>query len=241
VQAQGGRVLFECQPELRRLLQGSPGYDVLYTYGQSTAPPEPYDRQAPLLDLPRLFRTTLETIPAAIPYVSADAALAEKWRARLAQHAGMRVGLVWAGNPSHHNDRNRSCPLAACAPLGRVTGVTFFSLQKGVAATQVACPPVGMQLMDLDADLDDFADTAAAIAQLDMVICVDTAVAHLAGAMGCPVWLALPFAPDWRWLLQRQDSPWYPTMRLFRQLRPGDWTSVFQHMAEALGALQHTA
>ena len=240
VQAQGGRVLFECQPELLHLLQGSTGYDALYAYGQPATPPEPYDRQVPLLDLPRLFRTTLDTIPAAIPYVSADVALVEKWRTRLAQHEGIRVGLVWAGNPSHHNDRNRSCPLAACAPLGRVAGMTFFSLQKGAAAAQVACPPAGLQLVDVGAELDDFADTAAVIAQLDVVICVDTAVAHLAGAMGRPVWLTLPFAPDWRWLLQRQDSPWYPTMRLFRQPRPGDWTTVFQHMADNLGALQQT-
>ena len=145
-----------------------------------------------------------------------------------------KVGVAWAGKPEHKNDRNRSCPLSVFAPLAQVRGVTFYSLQKGEAARQVADPPEGVTLVDMTAEVTDFAETAALISNLDLVISVDTAVVHLAGAMGKPIWTLLPFVSDWRWLLNREDSPWYPTMRLFRQERLGDWLGVFARVAEAL-------
>jgi hypothetical protein len=154
---------------------------------------------------------------------------------RLAEHTSfLKVGLAWAGSTKHKNDRNRSIQLATLAPLGQIPGVHFISLQKAAAA-QASTPP-GMNLVDCTDDLKDFADTAALIANLDLVITVDTAVAHLAGAMAKPVWILLPFAPDWRWLLHRQDSPWYPTMRLFRQPTWGDWHSVIMQVAHALSS-----
>lgn len=142
--------------------------------------------------------------------------------------------MAWAGSSIHVNDRNRSIRLGQLAPLGEVAGATFYSLQKGEAATQAASPPAGMNLIDFTADLDDFADTAAFIANLDLVIAVDTAAAHLAGAMGRPVWVLLPFAADWRWLLHRDDSPWYPTMRLFRQPTFGDYDTSIRRVTDAL-------
>ncbi len=194
-----------------------------------------FDLHCPLLSLPRVFGTTLETIPRQVPYLNADVAMAETWRERVGAHANsLQVGLAWAGNKSHKNDRNRSMALSAFEPLARLPGIHFHCLQKGEAAGQPGRPPAGMELADWTGALDDFADTAAYIANLDLVISVDTAVAHLAGAMGKPVWVLLPFAPDWRWLLEREDSPWYPTMRLFRRTSLGDWDSVMRKVADAL-------
>ena len=196
----------------------------------------PFDLQVPLMSLPRLLGTTLTTIPATIPYVTPDPGQRERWRQRLAAHGcAFRVGLVWAGQPQNRNDRRRSLPLAALAPLAAVPGVSFFSLQGGEAARQIEGAP--MPLSDPNAELPNFADIAAFVANLDLVITVDTAAAHLAGALGKPVWTMLPFAPDWRWLLGREDTPWYPTMRLFRQPRAGDWPSVVTRVAEELAAL----
>ena len=144
------------------------------------------------------------------------------------------MGLVWAGNPGHKNDHNRSVPLSALAPLAAIDGIGFFSLQKGPGAGQLTEVPAGLKTVNLGEQLTSFADTAAVIANLDLVIAVNTAVAHLAGGMGKPVFLLVPFAPDWRWLLARTDSPWYPTMRLFRQPRPGDWPSVIASLADCL-------
>ncbi len=145
-----------------------------------------------------------------------------------------KVGLVWAGSSTHKNDRNRSMKLAHLITLGQISGVRLFSLQKGDAAIQAKNPPAGVELVDWTDELKDFADTAALIANLDLIIAVDTSLAHLAGAMGKPVWMLLPFVPDWRWLLEREDSPWYPSMRLFRQPCRGDWESVIRRMAEEL-------
>ncbi|MGD0390297.1 MAG: glycosyltransferase family 9 protein [Tepidisphaeraceae bacterium] len=191
-----------------------------------------FDFHCPLLSLPRAFGTNLANIPKEAPYLHADAEDAGRWQHRLAEHAPIvKVGLAWAGSPAHKNDRNRSIKLARLAPLGQAPGVRFFSLQKGEAAAEAKTPPPDMELVDWTQDLKDFADTAALIANLDLVIAVDTVVAHLAGAMGKPV----PFASDWRWLLGRQDSPWYPTMRLFRQKSLGDWAEVIQRVAQDLG------
>jgi len=228
----GANVILQCQPSLKALLATLPGAPAIHCQ------PEPlpdFDFHCSLLSLPRIMGTTVETIPAGIPYLSAEPALANAWRQRLATiSAKWKVGIAWAGNPDHQRDFDRSCGLAALAPLASVPDVALISLQKGPAAAETATPPPGMTLHDFTSDLATFAETAALIANLDLVIAVDTSVAHLAGALGKPVWTLLAFAPDWRWLLNRNDSPWYPTMRLFRQTTPGDWTDVIQIAAGAL-------
>jgi Flp pilus assembly protein TadD len=232
VARRGGRIIVECDTELQRLFRTMAGnYPIV-------APSQPlpvFDFHCPLLSLPRVFGTNLANIPKDVPYLHADAEDAGRWQHRLAGHSPLvKVGLGWAGDPAHKNDRNRSMKLARLAPLGQVPGVRLFSLQKGAAGAEAKTPPPGMELIDWTQELKDFADTAALISNLDLVIAVDTAVAHLAGAMGKPVWTLLPFASDWRWLLKRQDSPWYPTMRLFRQPHIGDWDSVISTVVEAL-------
>ena len=195
-----------------------------------------FDVHCPLMSLPRLFATTLESLPQNVPYLHADPRDVEKWRNRLAEHASsLKVGLVWAGNPTHQSDRTRSLALSRLAPLAQTPGVRFFSLQKG-PASEAKEPPVGMDLIDMMGEVNDFADTAALIANLDLVISVDTSVVHLAGALGKPVWTLLAFAADWRWLLEREDSPWYPTMRFFRQPAIGDWDSVIGRVTAALAS-----
>jgi hypothetical protein len=149
----------------------------------------------------------------------------------------MKVGLVWAGRPDFKNDHNRSMPFAKLLPLGDVANVRFFSLQKGRGVEELAQRPTDWEITDWTADLHDYADTAALVTQLDLVISVDTSVAHLAGALGKPVWLLLPFVPDWRWMLERTDSPWYPTMRLFRQKSAGDWDTLIEQVADKLSGI----
>jgi tetratricopeptide (TPR) repeat protein len=235
VAQRGGKIIVECQAALQRLLRTVPERIEIVTCGE---PLPAFDLQCPLLSLPRVFGTTFENIPNIVPYLHADSEDAEKWQRRLDDQLPNvkvgKVGLVWAGNPAHKNDRNRSMKLSSLAPLGQVPGIRFFSLQKGEAAAEAKIPPAGMDLVDWIAELQDFADTAALITNLDLVITIDTAVAHLAGAMGKPIWTLLPFIPDWRWLMDRQDSPWYPTMRLFRQSARGDWEGVIKRVAEAL-------
>jgi len=248
--ASGARIVLEVQAPLVRLLSRLPGITqpgitqpgITQIVARGDSLPS-FDLHCPLLSLPRAFGTTLGTIPAATPYLAADPARAADWRERLAHFDGLRVGLVWAGGqrqglPSQViTDRRRSVALDAMAPLGEASGVSFISLQKGEPAAQAATPPRGMALHDLTADLHDFADTAALIDGLDLVISVDTAVAHLAGALGKPVWLLNRFDTDWRWLLNRDDSPWYPTLRQFRQPSPGDWTSALGAARDALQRL----
>ena len=231
VKNRGGSVLLECPASLTRLLATCLGVDGVVSSGQSRPPA---DCHAPLLSLPRLFGADWASIPASIPYLSADAGRREHWRQQLAGSGGLRVGLVWQGNPNFGGDRQRSARLAQMAPLSRVPGVRLYSLQKGPSVEQLQAE-AGQAVTDLGADgWSDFAETAAVVVNLDLVIAVDTAVAHLAGALGVPVWLALPQASDWRWLVGREDSPWYPSMRLFRQRRRGDWNEVFLRMARAL-------
>jgi tetratricopeptide (TPR) repeat protein len=229
---QGARVVIECPAGLPRLLHRFAGNCQIVLKGQ---PLPAFDLHCPLLSLPRLFGTTLASVPDSVPYLHAADNDAARWQARLADHSKtMKVGLAWAGSSVHKNDRNRSMRLAAFAPLWKVPGVRFFSLQLGEPAAQVRAAPPGMEIVDVTGELEDFADTAALIANLDLVIAVDTAVAHLAGAMGKPVWTLLPFVADWRWLLGREDSPWYPSMRLFRQPIRGDWDSVVKRVVEEL-------
>lgn len=230
------RVVFECHTELLRLMQGSPalaGVELVARPADGALPMAGYDLQIPLLSLPRIFETALESMPQTAPYIQADPQQVDTWRQRL-EGDGFKVGLVWAGNPDHRRDHCRSLSLAALAPLGQIDGIRFYSLQKGAAAAEAATPPAGMRLIDLAPELNDFATTAAVIANLDLVITVDTSVAHLAGAMGRPVWTLIYAPPDWRWLLERDDSPWYPTMRLFRREIAGEWQPVIERIEQAL-------
>lgn len=233
VAARGGRVLLQIKPPLRRILATAPAVEEVVTIDE---PPPAFDAHCPMLSLPVAFGTELATIPAPVPYLFADPQAVAMWRTRLGA-PGLRVGLVWAGWSGHNRDRRRSLSLAALAPLASVMGVRFVSLQKGPPAVQTVQPPEGMDIVDLTAELDDLADTAALVAALDLVIAVDTSVAHLAGAMGKPVWILLPYAPDFRWLLDREDSPWYPTARLFRQPVADAWASVIARMTGDLHRL----
>jgi predicted O-linked N-acetylglucosamine transferase (SPINDLY family)/ADP-heptose:LPS heptosyltransferase len=229
VVARGAQVVVEVQPPLVPLARRISGITVV-----ARGDPLPaFELHCPLLSLPLAFGTTLDTIPATTPYLTVDPERAAPWRARIAREGGLKVGLAWAGSPVHKNDRNRSIPFDRLAPLLGVDGVRWFSLQVGPRAADLA-ERKDAAIVDLAAELGDFGETAAAIAALDLVICADTAVAHLAGALGRPVWLMLPFAPDWRWLTGRDDSPWYPSLRLFRQPRAGDWDGVVQRVRAAL-------
>jgi tetratricopeptide (TPR) repeat protein len=229
-------ITLACDQAMLRLLSGFPGVDRLLEKPSRRKPmPRGHDHVVSLMSLPAIFETTLDTVPAEVPYLAPHSSLAAQWKKRI-DARGFKVGLVWAGRPQHDNDRNRSMTLEDLAPLGKIRGVTLYSLQKGPAEEALAKPPKGMTVTPLGGLFADFADTAAAIANLDLVISVDTAVAHLAGAMGKPVWTLLPHVPDWRWLLEREDSPWYPTMQLFRQETPGDWPGVVSAVAKALRA-----
>jgi len=236
VKPRGGTVIFEAWKSLHGLLKDSEGFDELLELSIERKTDVDFDLHISLMDLPAVFGTTLETIPAEVPYVAADAQKVKYWRDRL-EDASFKVGVVWAGSPEHGNDHNRSCRLESFAPLTAIDGVKLYGLQKGEAAKQVERLPQAVAIENLSEDLNDFADTAAAVENLDLVISVDTATAHLAGAMGKPTWTLLPFAPDWRWMLERTDSPWYPTMRLFRQGEWGNWTCVLQDVSEQLHTL----
>lgn len=227
------RVVVECHPALRELIAGVEGVaDTAPEGGQFP----PFDAHIPPVALPYVFGTTLETIPWSGPYLRADAQRLQDWAQRVAatQPVGRKVGLVWAGNPGHLANRERSLAFDRLAGLADVPGVTFFSLQKGAGVVGPADIPPGMRFVDLTEGLRNFSDTAALVAQLDLVIAVDTAVAHLAGAVGCPTWVLLPFSPDWRWLLGRDDSPWYPGMRLFRQEKEAEWSVPIARLTKAL-------
>jgi len=218
LEGRGGRALLRCQPELERLFAGLHG---LAGFVAPDAVPR-FDFHCSLLSLPRLFGTTLETIPAQAPYLRADPALVERWRERLrGRPAGLRVGLAWSSQSKMPDAAVKSMTLEALAPLAAVAGTRFYSLQLGRAAEEAASGPVPME--DLTGEIRDFADTAALTQCMDLVISVDTAVAHLAGALARPVWTLLRYAPDWRWYPDEVKSRWYPTMRLYRQSSPGDW------------------
>jgi len=232
LQYRGGKVFVVCHPALVQLLAQCPGIDRLIPQG---SPLPPFDVYASLMSLPGLFRTTLATVPRNVPYLFADAGLTERWRQQLSTIGAFKIGISWQGNPRYHQDRWRSIPLFQFAPLARLEGVQLFSLQKGLGTEQLAPAADRCPVNDFGGKLDEgtgaFMDTAAVMKNLDLVVTSDTAIAHLAGGLGVPVWVALPVAPEWRWLLQREDSPWYPTMRLFRQSRWGDWEEVFERMA----------
>jgi tetratricopeptide (TPR) repeat protein len=229
VQAAGGEVVLDIPARLRRIAELLPGLAALVDTG---APLPPFDWHCPLMSLPLAFDIAAETIPCRVPYLSVPED-ARRTAASLSwPSAGLRVGLVWGGNPEHRKDRIRSLPLALLEPLFAVPGARFFSLQMGAPAAQLAT--VQAKIADLGAVTGDMADTAAQIAQLDLIVAVDTSIVHLAGALAKPVWVLLSAVPDWRWLLHRNDSPWYPTARLFRQPKLGDWASVVAEVQIAL-------
>ncbi len=226
------RVVLAVQPALRRLMDGLPGTEQVVTDGD---PSPVIDAQCALMSLPRLLGAHIAADADPVPYLRADPAAVIRWRQDLSSLPGPKVGLCWAGSPGLGTsvllDRRRSLALAAFAPL---KGPTFISLQKGPAAAQAKSPPAGMALVDWTEELRDFADTAALIEALDLVISVDTAVAHLAGALGRPIWMLNRTDTDWRWGVSGETTSWYPTMRLFRQTISGDWAAPISAIAAAL-------
>lgn len=230
--ARGERVVLECQAPLRRLLESAKGVAELRDAAVASAA-EADEWRVALLSLPGILGLNEANIPASVPYIAARDDDVAAWRERLGRDAGFRVGIAWSGNPQHMNDANRSCPLSAFAPLFEVPGARFYSLQPG-GGQQLREEAAAGGVHDPTDAIGDFADTAALMMNLDLIVSVDTAVVHLAGALARPVWTLLPFAPDWRWQLGRSDSPWYPTLRLFRQPAPRDWTPVMQAAAHAL-------
>ncbi len=234
----GGRVLFECQPELTELLKTVEGIGQVISRDE---PLPPFDRHVPLLSLPGIFGTNSATIPAAVPYLRADPERVHFWQdemrqATRRQPAGvdtkLNIGIAWQGNPTFRGDKTRSIPLSCFEKLAATPGIRLISLQKGDAGTeQLRSLTNQFPVLDLSDRLATFNDTAAVMMNLDLVISSCTVIPHLAGALGIPVWTVLQFVPDWRWQLERHDSPWYPTMRLFRQSKPGDWENVFERIA----------
>lgn len=237
LKARGAHVIFECQPVLRQILACTPGIDQFVIRGDKLPPA---DVGAPLLSLPGVLESDLDTLPAKIPYIFTAPDLIAKWRERLAHVAGFRIAIVWQGNPNHRGDWKRSIPLAKFQTLAKIPGISFISLQKGHGEEQLQSLkdrfPV-LTFPELGKDEDGFLRTAAILKNIDLVICADTSIAHLAGAMGIPAWVLLPVAPDWRWLLSREDTPWYPALRLFRQKKLHDWDAVFADVAVALHQL----
>jgi tetratricopeptide (TPR) repeat protein len=229
----GGKVIVECQKQLDLLLCRCPGIDKLVVQG-SILPD--FDVQAPLACLPGILHTNLETISANIPYLFADPERVEHWHRELSRIPGFKIGISWQGNVHHPLDSVRSFPLSHFASLAEIPGVSLISLQKGNGHDQIKATADRFAVVDLGPNLDEkgaFHDTAAVMMNLDLVICCDTAIGHLAGALGVPTWLPVSLVPDWRWLLKGQESRWYPTIRLFRQKERGNWKAVFEEMADS--------
>jgi tetratricopeptide (TPR) repeat protein len=234
---QGAQVIAACHPALVPLLTLARGVDEVVS---ELTDEMRFDFHAPLLSLPGILGTTLATIPGSVPYLQGDSALVARWRERLASVRGFRIGINWRGRGGEGVLAMRDIPARWFASLAEVPGVRLINLQQGPARHELREEPGDSRLIDFGDELDTahgaFMDTAAIMQSLDLVITSDTSIAHLAGALGVPVWVALPLAPDWRWLLERRDSPWYPTMRLYRQPRPGDWASVFEEIRADLRA-----
>jgi len=232
---QGARVVVASQTALLPILESCPGIDELVKL--DSAYPA-FDTWAPLVSVPGLCKTTLESIPANVPYLTADPERVQYWADRLAKTPGFRIGIAWQGSPDFHADRQRSIPLEQFGTLAKIPGVQLFSLQKGFGSEQIAALGGQFDVVDFGDELDGaagpFMDSAAILRNMDLFISSDTSVPHLAGAMGVETWLALSVSPDWRWLLDRDDSPWYPTTRLFRQQSLGDWDELFERIATEL-------
>ena len=228
VAERGAKIIFGCQPELHRLFGNvTPGIE---WYHAGSPLPE-FDVHCSLVSLPAVLKTTLTTIPNETPYLFADPELVHQWATRLGTDERLKVGLCWAG---HDRSLGRSMNITDLAPLADLTNVRWISLTKGSAAKQISSAPAGLNITDWTEELHDFSDTAALAANMDLIISVDTSISHLAGALGKPVWVVFKRAPDWRWMIDRADSPWYPTATLFRQPRPGDWQTPMNQIAERL-------
>lgn len=229
VARRGGKVILGCPQPLRSLMETVSGVSEVITRRNDLPP---FDVQAPLLSLPAIFGTSLATVPAEVPYLSPPQ---RDFPVEDADDTGFKIGFVWAGDPAHKNDRNRSASLESFLPLLQRPDVRCYSLQVGNAVEALKHRAVDLKVTGLGSRFRDFGDTAAAIAKMDLVVSVDTSVAHLAGALGKPVWTLLPYEAEWRWLVDREDSPWYPTMRLIRQSEPGNWQQVIERVIEELG------
>ncbi|QEH34216.1 TPR repeat-containing protein YrrB [Aquisphaera giovannonii] len=228
----GARVVVACPPALARILETAPGVDETVDIG---GPYPDCDCFAPVMSLARILGTTFDAIPADVPYLAADPGRVAAWREEMAAVVGLKVGVVWQGNPTHTRDGERSFPLACLEHVARLPGVRLFALQKNHGLDQLRDVEGRFDITSLGGRLHDFVDTAAAMRSMDLVISADSSPAHLAGALGVPVWTVLPAVCDWRWMADRDDSPWYPTMRLFRQRKLGDWDELFRRLASALG------
>jgi hypothetical protein len=239
VAERGGEVVVECRPPLADLFRTAPGVSSVVAAGE---PLPAFDLHLPMLSLPLVFQTTLATLPRDAPYLLADPVKRAVWHERLGHFgAGLKVGLVWMGNPKQSVNRPRSLALSQLQPLLEIPGVQFFSLQVHGGAEQIRGVAGATAIADLTSHLHDFADTAAFMAELDLIISTDTSVPHLAGALGRPVWKLLQWVPDWRWGLEGERCPWYPTMRLFRQPALGDWASAIGLAADTLAKLAGAA
>ncbi len=228
-----GKLIFVCQRQLKSLFKAFPGIDQMLTKYPEKEEELEYHSAISMMSLPGIFKTDHDNIPADIPYIFPDKNISSEFQKKISSDK-LNIGLVWSGNPKYKQDCKRSVPLSEFAPLAKISGINFHSLQVGNQAKEIRYSPDGMIIYDWHERLHDFADTAGLIANLDLVITVDTSVAHLAGAMGKPVWTLLPFVPDWRWLMNQEDTPWYPTMRLFRQPHHGKWKPVIEKVAEEL-------
>jgi Flp pilus assembly protein TadD len=231
IERRGGLVTVACRKPLELILAGCRGVRRVVS---DKAILSEFACYVPLLSLPRIFGTSVETVPAEVPYLTAPQEPTTHWRDELGSIAEFKIGVAWQGNPDHSKDRERSFRVSHLEPLSLVPGVSLFSIQKGFGSEQLDEIDGRFPVISLGSRLDDLIDTAAVLNNLDLLVCPDTSLAHLGGALGIPVWLALPFACDWRWLRERGDSPWYPTMRLFRQQRWGDWGGVFARIADEL-------
>jgi Flp pilus assembly protein TadD len=231
VKERGGAVIAACRRPLVRLLQRCPGVDQVVTEGD---PLPQFDVYAPVMSLPHILKTTMADVTADVAYLRTEPEVADGWRSALGPRRGLRVGIAWQGNPEFPLDHLRSFALDALHPIAEVPGLELFSIQKGAGTEQLPEWHGATPITDLSAQLNDLMDTAGLLRNLDLVIVPDSSLAHLAGALAVPVWVALPFAPDWRWMRDRDDSPWYPTMRLFRQTEWDHWGGVFERMAGVL-------
>ena len=229
VKDKGAYIILECKKELRKLFKDSFDIDKFVEKESSIVPDVDFDFYIHLMDLPRIFNTDLHNIPNKTPYLKANSKLVEKFGRKISND-NFKIGIAWAGNPNQDNDNNRSTTFNRFKILKEIPEINLLSLQKGEASHQLD----DTGIFDLSKDINDFADTAAIIENLDLVISVDTSVAHLSGALGKPTWILLSFIPDWRWLLGRNDNPWYPSMKLFRQLKSGDWDFLFSEVNKEL-------
>jgi hypothetical protein len=233
----GARPILGVPRPLKRLAQTVPG--VLDAFYQ-VPPNQQIAWQGPMMSVPFILGTDLSNIPSKVPYVTPDPIAVSAWRGFIPPPPTLNVGIAWGGNPKHGRDKHRSISLSLLSPLGAIEGIALFSMQKGKPAEQLQNPPPNLKIMEMAVLCNDFADTAAAMAALDLVITVDTSICHLAGALGIPVWIMLDAKPDFRWLSDRTDSPWYPSARLFRQKTKGDWAPVVEEVACALESLRRS-